>query len=325
MASKILSSAILLGLFAYCGGFPLDADIFHTQLDADTIPDALSLLQGQMEAKKAQVRTVAPEDEEDSRYSSRVCSGPDSCNKRELPSSFKISLPPLQEEAGASETVQTEISTSTPLVSETTSTPTSLVGTVLQALACLLIMDIVRRGKAAKPVPQQTSNYVQSTTASPAASSAALFAAAITCDETTFEAQISGSNGRSKAAQVDSWGCSALHYAAKGGSAQIVKRLLELRAWTEALDVWDETPLHIAARAGHVEVCQALLAAGARVDALNAEDNTPLVVAGRAEKKAVCSVLIGCGAGVAGLDEEKVPSLVAELLHQQEHAAAVVA
>lgn len=215
---------------------------------------------------------------------------------------------------------KTETSTSILPVSETASMPTSLVGTVLQALACLLIMDVVRRGKAAKSVPQQTSNYVQSTTESPAASSAALFAAAMAGDETTFEAQISGANGRSKAAQVDSWGCSALHYAAKGGSAKIVKRLLELRAWTEALDVWDETPLHLAAREGHVEVCQALLAADAHVDALNAEENTPLVVAGRAEKRAVCSMLIGCGAGIAGLDEAKVPSIVADLLQQQAHA-----
>jgi len=323
MASKMLSSAILLSLFAYCEGFPLDADTFHTQLDADTIPDALSLLQGQVEAKKAQVRTVAPEDEEEQSYSSSVCSGSDSCDKAELPSSFKISLPPLQEETEAPETVspileaKTDTSTPIPLVSETNSTTSSLIGTVLQALACLLIMDVVRRGKAAKSVPEQASKYVQSAAASPAASSAALLAAAMAGDETAFESQISGSDGRSKAAQVDSWGCTALHYAAKGGSAEIVKKLLELRAWTEALDVWDETPLHIAARAGHLEVCEALLAAGARVDSLNAVDNTPLVVAGRADKKAVCSMLIGCGAGVAGLDEEMVPSLVKELLQPQ--------
>lgn len=324
MASQILSSVILLRLIAYCGGSQLDADTFHTQLEADAIPDALSLLQGQVEAKKAQVRTAAPGDEEEQSYSSGVCgAGSDGCDKAELPSTFKISLPPLQQEREAPETVNpalegnTDTPTPIPLVGETTSTASSLIGTVLQALACLLIMDIVRRGKAAKCVPEQPSKYVQSTTASPAASCAALLAAAMAGDEPAFESQISGSDGRSKAAQVDSWGCTALHYAAKGGSAKIVKKLLELQAWTEALDVWDETPLHIAARAGHLEVCEALLAAGARVDALNAEENTPLVVAGRADKTAVCSMLIGCGAGVAGLDEDLVPSLVTELLQQQ--------
>lgn len=301
MASKFLAPVCLLGLFLFCAGVPLEIE---DDLFEDT---ALVLLQGEVELRKAAVKAksvVAFDEEEEGSYASEICSN---CQE---PASSKISLPSVEEKVvlaakAAEPAVVPEVVTDAPK-------PTSYVGMCLQAAALVLIMNVLRRSAESKS-SSETASAKAPLISAPVKESPSFLAAALAGDEAAFQAQC---KTRSQASQADTWGCTALHYAAKGGSAPIVKRLVDLGAWLEALDVWDETPLHIAARAGHVEVCEALLAAGAQVNALNAEEHTPLVVAGRADKGAVCTLLVGCGAGVAGLEEEKVPRIVAGLLQQ---------
>jgi len=297
MASKMISSTFFLSLFLFRGCVAMEID------DALFEDTGLNLLQGELELRKAvaKAKTVVVDDTEDS-YASEVCS---SC-QAEGPS--KISFPPVEEQAvNAPKTDEAALS---PEVVADATKSTSYFGMALQLAALLLIMNVLRRSSESKSAPDPEFSKAPIISA-PIKESPSFLAAALAGDEAAFEAQC---KTRSQASQADTWGCTALHYAAKGGSAPIVKRLVKLGAWLEALDVWDETPLHIAARAGHAEVCEALLAAGAQVDALNAEEHTPLVVAGKADKEAVCSLLIGRGAGVADLGEEKVPSLVAGLL-----------
>lgn len=117
--------------------------------------------------------------------------------------------------------------------------------------------------------------------------------------------------------KLDSWGCTVLHYAAKGGSVDITRCLLDRGLQVNATEVWDETPLHIAARAGHKDVCELLINEGADMDALNAQDWTPLIVAGHEKKQDVCSFLFSQGAGVAGLADSELPSMISLMIAQQ--------
>jgi len=117
--------------------------------------------------------------------------------------------------------------------------------------------------------------------------------------------------------EVDAWGCTALHAAAKQGALALVQRLLELRPPTlEALDSWDETPLHLAARAGHQDVCEELILEGASLEARNAEDQSPLVVAALAQQTAICRFLIAHGAVVDESDAD-TPSLLKRILAEK--------
>mmetsp|Transcript_33846 Transcript_33846/g.59685 ORF Transcript_33846/g.59685 Transcript_33846/m.59685 type:complete len:335 (-) Transcript_33846:141-1145(-) len=143
-----------------------------------------------------------------------------------------------------------------------------------------------------------------------------LLDAALAADEASFEGAFKRLSEEGMV-NIDSWGCTALHFAAKGGSVPIVQRFLEHGLWVDSEDAWDETPLHIAARAGHVEVCKFLLSSGAGIDTLNAEDRTPLVVAGWAKHAAVCRFLLAEGAGVGGMPEEELPPMVSEMLELQ--------
>lgn len=143
-----------------------------------------------------------------------------------------------------------------------------------------------------------------------------LLDAALAADEASFEMALERVN-EERMIKLDSWGCTALHFAAKGGSVQIVKRLLEQDLLVDSEDAWDETPLHIAARAGHIDVCDFLLSAGAKIDTLNAEDRTPLVVAGWAGHKRVCRFLLEKGAGTGGAHVDELPELVSEMLAAQ--------
>lgn len=109
---------------------------------------------------------------------------------------------------------------------------------------------------------------------------------------------------------TDTWGCSPLHFAAVGGSADIAMSLLERRADVNACDALDETPLHFAARADHDSICEVLLDARAAIDAVNVEGLTPLAVAGHANSKKACKILADRGAGVAGLADAELPLLL---------------
>jgi len=291
--------------------------------------DAASLLQAQMELKRDQAAVF--EEDEEAGYSSKACGPADICNRGQLPASFKNKLlagEPVQAEWQESIGLKPEASspeTVEKIVADTPEASKGMTGTVLQALALLLIMDCVRRHHSSKG---KISGHATVKTSSKAVTQAKpdytqLLAAALAGDDGAFEVGLRSASGKF-AQHVDNWGCSALHYAAKGGSASIVKKTLELGARVDALDVWDETPLHLAARAGHAEVCEALLVAGAQIDAANAEDCTPLILAGRVEREVICKLLIARGAGVVGLsDEISVPAFVTNLLAQKEADASM--
>lgn len=108
----------------------------------------------------------------------------------------------------------------------------------------------------------------------------------------------------------DTFGCTALHFAANGGSTVIATDLLQLGAEVDAVDVCNETPLHCAARAGHVSMCDLLLSNGAAIDALNEQDMTPLVVAGHAKQEATCRLLVDRGGTAGGMADQDLPLVV---------------
>jgi ankyrin repeat protein len=75
-------------------------------------------------------------------------------------------------------------------------------------------------------------------------------------------------------------GWSALHWAARNGSEEVVDFLLKSHARTD-FGPEDErlTPLHLAAKEGHHGIVKLLLDAGARVDARDGQQRTPLYLA----------------------------------------------
>lgn len=327
MAVKMIFVALSVSaLLAPCAGL---ATLASANSDLNALEhDAVSLLQTQVELKRNQ---DAVYEDEEAGYSSKVCGPADICNRGQLPASFKNHLlagEPVEPEMQRSSGLMLEASSPEMVDEVVVDTPEAskgMTGTVLQALALLLIMDCVRRHHSSKgKISENTTSKASAkgvTQAKPDYSQ--LLAAALAGDDGAFEVALRSASGKF-AQHVDNWGCSALHYAAKGGSASIVKKTLELGARVDALDVWDETALHLAARAGHAEVCEALLLAGAQIDAANAEDCTPLILAGRVEREAICKMLIARGAGVRGLpDEITVPVFVTDLLAQQEADAAM--
>ncbi|GLI70939.1 hypothetical protein VaNZ11_016034 [Volvox africanus] len=74
----------------------------------------------------------------------------------------------------------------------------------------------------------------------------------------------------------------ALHLAAEEGHVDVVSELLAGGAEVSAEDFDGSTPLHCAAHYGNVQVVQALLDAGAKVSIRTSSGQTPLLVAGEA-------------------------------------------
>lgn len=109
---------------------------------------------------------------------------------------------------------------------------------------------------------------------------------------------------------ADAWGCTPLHFAAKGGSTIIATELLKRHADINALDACDETPLHIAAREGHLAICELFLRSGANMQAVSSDGLTPLVVAGLSNQPDICRLLVEGGAGVGGVADDELPPLV---------------
>lgn len=305
MIAKLLVLGLFHGMPLRCGGQP-----------ATMTSEAVSLLQTSVEMKKTEAETTksAKLAREPHEYGTDACnivaSGQTEAADKTYSSvhaTAKIETD-MPEAADATANIETDI----PKASAGSDT----VRIILQALAILLIMDGLRRWTSKDTSAKTVTVPVSSKTSTPVAPSPALLMAALEGNADAFEASIGSS--LSTLSLVDSWGCSVLHYAAKGGSVHILQRLLDLGAKVDALDAWDETPLHLAARAGHGEACQTLLEARARIDATNAEEFTPLVVAGQAEHKAICTLLIERGAGVASLPNEEVPDLVKRLLQATE-------
>jgi hypothetical protein len=187
---------------------------------------------------------------------------------------------------------------------------------VLLLMTVLIFVDGIRRWRLQK---QEAREAAQVRTK--AAEAAAEHEAAVerTWVEMVTAAAAGDVSGFRQAAQVrpgppvkreDPWGCTPLHFAATGGSTEVVADLLKCGAEVDALDACDETALHFAARAGHKGVCEVLLGSRANIDAMNVRDMTPLIVAGHANKEPVCRFLADKGATVGGMADEDLPPLV---------------
>ncbi|KAF9767346.1 hypothetical protein IL306_000105 [Fusarium sp. DS 682] len=72
---------------------------------------------------------------------------------------------------------------------------------------------------------------------------------------------------------------SVLHSAARSGTVESIKLLVDNGANLQELNSYNNTPLHVAAAFGSLEVVKCLLEYGARPDALNESDCNPLMVA----------------------------------------------
>lgn len=277
--------------------------------------DEVSLLQGQVEMKRSEVDGAKhfADAEKPSYALEESCPASTSCGER-----AKTVEPELAAHTSENNILQaaTTVKSIQNDEEDVGKSKASVVRGVLEVLALLLVADVLRRSQSKNKIADTASGSGSIQVPASAGSGSALLAAALDGDDAAFEKALVGVTS-TQLQQVDKWGCTVLHYAAKGGSVPIVSRLLQHDVHIEAFDAWDETPLHLAARAGHVDACKALLAAGACIDVTNAEQYTPLVVAGQASQAAVCNLLLEHGASVADLEEQEVPSILSELIAQK--------
>jgi ankyrin repeat protein len=87
-----------------------------------------------------------------------------------------------------------------------------------------------------------------------------------------------------------------LHYAAGGGTSEIVTILLEGGAEKNARNRWGETPIFYAARRGAPEIIQILFKAGADVNTKSEFGQTPLHYAARWGTPQTVRILLDSGA-----------------------------
>jgi hypothetical protein len=180
---------------------------------------------------------------------------------------------------------------------------------VLELMIVILFVDGLRRWRIQRNETSRQEKVADTSNEDDAIDRAweDLLKAALAGDETSFK-KIDLEKSHVK--RDDMWGCTALHFAATGGSTEIATDLLQLGAEVDAADACAETALHFAARAGHVSMCDLLLNKGASVNPLNEQDMTPLVVAGHAKQEATCRFLVDHGANAGGMADEDLPLMV---------------
>mmetsp|Transcript_42601 Transcript_42601/g.66439 ORF Transcript_42601/g.66439 Transcript_42601/m.66439 type:complete len:303 (-) Transcript_42601:160-1068(-) len=180
---------------------------------------------------------------------------------------------------------------------------------VLELMIVILFVDGLRRWRIQRNETPRQKKVADTSMEDDAVDRAweELLKSALAGDETSFK-KIDLEKSHVK--RDDMWGCTALHFAATGGSTEIATDLLQLGAEVNAVDACDETALHFAARAGHVSMCDLLLNKGASVNPLNEQDMTPLVVAGHAREEATCRFLVDHGANAGGMADEDLPLMV---------------
>jgi ankyrin repeat protein len=98
---------------------------------------------------------------------------------------------------------------------------------------------------------------------------------------------------------------SPLHWAARGGSAEVVSLLVSRGESVSLQDSNGETPLFWAVASGKVKAAETLLKNGANVNATNAFGSTPLLTSARdTESPELMKLLIQAGAGVNARDSQ---------------------
>jgi ankyrin repeat protein len=99
-------------------------------------------------------------------------------------------------------------------------------------------------------------------------------------------------------------GMTLLHYAAYGGSAELINYFIDKGAKLEAQDAQRNTPLHIAAMNNGLTAVTALLKRGAAIEARAGYERTPLILCARERGQAATGrVLIEAGADVNAVDK----------------------
>jgi ankyrin repeat protein len=149
--------------------------------------------------------------------------------------------------------------------------------------------------------------------------------AAAAGDETRVEALLRD-GADVNAAQGD--GMTALHWAARHGSAHLTEVLLSADAELEPTTrLGAYTPLHMAAELAHAEVVTRLLEAGADPAALTSTGVTPLHFAAGAGSVASIEALLAHGAGIDARDAvaERTPLMFAAAGNRVEAVAALLA
>lgn len=279
--------------------------------------DGVALLQSQIEEKLVAHQTATVDSEASSAYN--VASAFECTTKDD-----KVVDSDVPEVVASETTSQQPISAHTANSSDPPGA--SSTRAILRLMCLLLLLDGLRRWwlqKHQTSVPKQQISIPKAQADTQDAevmknSWAEVVIAAKNGDESRFK---KASIYQSTVTASDPWGCTALHFAAVGGSATIAQELLKYGAEVDALDADDETPLHFAARAGHTRICEVLVTSGAKVDVVNKKGLTPFVVAGESNQEQACCFLADHGAGVAGLADEELPPLVVSQIVRKMFAA----
>jgi len=279
--------------------------------------DSVILLQGQITQKTAGNVETAADNAEPSSYNlphSPVCEGQEAVKPRILASAMKPATP------AASFAQHIKPLRLTPEAESGDPAGADTLRAFLELAVVAIIFDSGRRLMLRKKEASQQKDAQPVKIANSDADAAwlELVTAASEADLCKFEKALQRSPSVKRS---DTWGCTALHFAAAGGSTEIATELLKRGADVDAPDANEETPLHFAARAGHTSICEMLLDAGAKMDTVSSQELTPFVLAGQANQEAACRLLADRGARVAGMADETLPLLVVSQLLEKLFAA----
>lgn len=110
----------------------------------------------------------------------------------------------------------------------------------------------------------------------------------------------------------DSYGRTALHYAAENGHAHIIDVLLMAGSFVNAMDFEGMTPLYLASARGNTEAVQSLVQHSANINLRATDKSTPLHSAASRGQIAITRILLNHGSKVDTLDySDRSPLYVA--------------
>jgi hypothetical protein len=275
--------------------------------------DSVTLLQGQIQEKTVSKQPGYAEEEPEPASTYNLADTAACADKEAASSKFGASVEPTAPPASFTEHIKPL--RLTPEAETGDPAGASSLRAFLEIAIIAIIFDGMRRWhlrkKEASKHTKEIAESRRSARADAESNWTEMVNAASKADEAAFQKALAK---KPSVAVTDTWGCTALHFAAAGGSPAIAKELLKRGAEVDALDASEETPLHFAARAGHAPICEILLDAGAQIDAVNVQDFTSLVIAGKANQESTCRLLADRGAGAAGMADDQLPPLVVSQL-----------